>query len=277
VYAAFNTCIERATGEFLYIATSDDSMELDCLEKMVATLDAHADCGLCHCGLRIIDDKGNDVPMPQKWENEPGPHFYGDLLKFRHIRFAPYDSLVCMALRTVYTSVTQLMMRHELADEAGPFPIHWGPFGDLAWQMRASLVTNTIHVPETLATWRRHPAQATRLDTYWEAVREGWFCEMVESALNFVERRDGELAATLRASRASKAYRDQQLHFGLHHRRKSLDKVRYAVGFCGTHPSAVWRKIASRFSIPRKSTMNLEAILHEEINRLGLRPPKLVD
>src|SRR5688572_20016405 len=36
LYANWNRCIERARGEFVYIATSDDTMAPDCLEKMVA-------------------------------------------------------------------------------------------------------------------------------------------------------------------------------------------------------------------------------------------------
>ena len=52
VYAGFNDCIQLARGEYVYIATSDDTMSPDFLEKMVAALDRNRDCE-CHC-CRIL-------------------------------------------------------------------------------------------------------------------------------------------------------------------------------------------------------------------------------
>ena len=40
MYANWNNCIVKARGEFIYVATSDDTMAEDCLEKMVKALDA---------------------------------------------------------------------------------------------------------------------------------------------------------------------------------------------------------------------------------------------
>src|SRR5437868_13178094 len=44
MYANWNNCINAARGEYVYIATSDDTMAEDCLEKLVASLDAHPEC-----------------------------------------------------------------------------------------------------------------------------------------------------------------------------------------------------------------------------------------
>src|SRR5471030_2653963 len=68
IYAGFNDCIKQARGEYVYIATSDDTMASDCLEKMVAALEAHAECGLCQCGLEVIDEKGQVQPW-MRWDN----------------------------------------------------------------------------------------------------------------------------------------------------------------------------------------------------------------
>src|ERR1039457_3714887 len=56
IYAGFNDCIAQARGEYVYIATSDDTMMPECLEKMVGALQANPDCGLCQCELVIIDE-----------------------------------------------------------------------------------------------------------------------------------------------------------------------------------------------------------------------------
>ena len=56
--------------------------------------------------------------------------------------------------------------------------------------MRAALATNTVHLPEYLATWRFHPRQASQLDQYLKAVRVGWFFDMATSAINFSRAHD---------------------------------------------------------------------------------------
>src|SRR5262249_49784139 len=41
LYANWNNCIRQASGEYVYIATSDDTMAPDCLEKLTAALETH--------------------------------------------------------------------------------------------------------------------------------------------------------------------------------------------------------------------------------------------
>ena len=65
-YPAWNECLRQTTAEFVYIATSDDTMAPDCLEKMVAALDRHQDCDLAHCPFVAIDESGAPVAEP-KW------------------------------------------------------------------------------------------------------------------------------------------------------------------------------------------------------------------
>ena len=58
LYASWNNCIQRARGKYVYIATSDDTMAADCLEKLVAALEEHECCDLAHCSLVIINRDG---------------------------------------------------------------------------------------------------------------------------------------------------------------------------------------------------------------------------
>ena len=70
-YPAWNECLRQTTGEFVYIATSDDTMAPDCLEKMVAALDRHQDCDLAHCPFIAIDERGAPVAAPRWPECTP--------------------------------------------------------------------------------------------------------------------------------------------------------------------------------------------------------------
>ncbi len=111
IYAGFNDCIEKARGELVYIATSDDTMLPDCLEKMVAALDENPDCGLCQCGLVVIDENGVPFPPDQQWTLYPLARYNENLVSKKNKRMAPHDGVVHPALFTIYTSITQMLIR----------------------------------------------------------------------------------------------------------------------------------------------------------------------
>jgi glycosyltransferase involved in cell wall biosynthesis len=162
IYAGINACINKACGEFIYIATADDTMMPDCLVKMVTALDAHPECGIVHCGLRIIDEQGLDFPEHSQWTQSYACRYFKKLMSVEHIRYAPHDGLLHFALATVYASLSQLLVRRSVFVRVGLFDAKFGAAGDFEWDMRASLVENTVHIPDYLATWRVHATQATK-------------------------------------------------------------------------------------------------------------------
>ena len=188
LYANWNNCIRQARGQYVYIATSDDTMSPDFLEKMVAALDKNPGCGVAHCCLDFIDEHGVKIRGGHCWDNWDNwytTRFFGDWNKKYHVRPRGHDAVVALALKTVYLSVTQILVRRDLFELTGMYESRWGSFGDFEWQMRAALATKTVHVPEYLATWRVHPQQASQAEQYLKAVREGWFFDMATSAINF--------------------------------------------------------------------------------------------
>ena len=159
---SWTPCLKEARGEYVYIATSDDTMAPDMLEKMVGALDANPDCGLAHCNLRAIDENGEMTRNNEWWRSDSlFARSSGELIDQPHIRRAPYDGLLHCLGATVYISITQLLIRRSLFEEVGYFESTWGAPGDFAWDMRASLLTDTVHVPDTWGGWRLHAAQAT--------------------------------------------------------------------------------------------------------------------
>jgi glycosyltransferase involved in cell wall biosynthesis len=161
LYASWNNCIQRAQGKYVYIATSDDTMASDCLEKLVAALEEHDDCDLAHCSLLIITQDG--APLAElRWPDITSFACGNpEMLHQRHLRRAPYDGLLHLTGKAVYLSITQLLIRRTLFSRIGDFESRWGSMGDRNWEMKAGLVSNTIHVPNTWASWRVHPAQGT--------------------------------------------------------------------------------------------------------------------
>lgn len=160
LYPGWNDCLRRASGEFVHVATSDDTMSLNFLEETVKALKQHPECSIAHGMLRQIDQDGNEIPG--WWESSSvfsrAPK---NSLHQSHIRTAPVDGLLHVLGRSVYVSVHQLVIRRTLFDEIGYFEDKWGSVGDFHWNMRAGLTSNVIHVPHVWAGWRQHPNQAT--------------------------------------------------------------------------------------------------------------------
>ena len=186
MYANWNNCILLASGTYVYIATSDDTMTPDFLHTMVKALDENPDCDLAHCKLKIIDEKGDEHPT-LIWDRFFCTAYFGDLIDKKHIRFAPHDGLLHCGVRTVYTSITQLLIRKSLLEKIGLFLTSYGSAADFEWEMSASLVTNTIHIPEYLATWRVHQDQGTDTDSLNSSKLLTMLLEMIDHAFGRAE------------------------------------------------------------------------------------------
>ncbi|ULQ56253.1 glycosyltransferase [Flavihumibacter rivuli] len=181
IYDAWNYGIRSAKGQYLYIATSDDTMEPNGISSFVAHLEQYPACGMAHCNLRIIDEHGQNVE-PNPWDKYLPQQFYGSKMKELHIRKAPVDGLLHSVLFTIYTSVTQLFFRRSVFDEVGLFSLQFGAKADFEWGMRASLIVDVLHVPEYLATWRTHQEQVTAKESRSKSSVYKELALMVESA-----------------------------------------------------------------------------------------------
>ncbi|HZQ47190.1 MAG TPA: glycosyltransferase family 2 protein [Verrucomicrobiae bacterium] len=182
MYANWNNCIRRARGEYVYVATSDDTMAPDFLARTVQALEEHPECDLAHTLIRMVGDGAAD--LQRGWEE--GLIFArssGELLRKPHVRRAPFDGLLHLSGATVFTSITQLLVRRTLFDRIGYFEGGWGSVGDFNWDMRASLVASTVHVPQTWGGWRIHHSQATSAVDYRSKAHEIRIDEMIEHAL----------------------------------------------------------------------------------------------
>jgi len=192
---SWSPCVREASGEYIYIATSDDTMPPNCLEKLVTALDAYPECDLAHCNLKSVDENGR--AMLDWWSTASSfARSSGNLLTRPHIRKAPFDGVLHLLGEPVYISVTQLLVRRTLFDRVGFFESRWGPAGDFNWNMRAGLVANTIHVPQTWGGWRVHAGQATSWSTIGSIEHIRKVDDMIHDAITASE---GLLAADLRS------------------------------------------------------------------------------
>jgi glycosyltransferase involved in cell wall biosynthesis len=185
IYDAWNEGIRLARGEYIYIATSDDTCSDTFLEEMSSALDANMDCDIAHCCLNIIDENGE--PTESQWHDWEKVKFYGDQINQYHKRIAPYDAIVHFGWSTVYTSIVQLLIRKSIFGQIGYFSTEYGSDADFEWGLRASLYANVIHVPLYLAIWRKHSGQSTD-DLYFNTAGfYGKLISMAQAALKTME------------------------------------------------------------------------------------------
>jgi len=242
---SWNPCIAQALGEYVYIATSDDTMAPDCLEKMVATLEAHPDCGLCQCGLVIIDEKGIPFPAERQWVHYTLGDYDHNLVQMKNKRLAPHDGIVHPALFTIYTSITQLLIRRSVFGKIGLFDGRWGSISDFEWEMRAGLVENCIYIPDQLATWRLHPNQATQ-EVHTPKAKEKMI-EMARTAFDRAQSCKGHRLQNINLDDFLYFLERDILEFEYDQAQGYAQKLRCLFGQLGRHPREVIDHVLERF------------------------------
>lgn len=253
IYAALNRGIQAAQGAYVYIATSDDTMSPDCLEKMVTALDAHPECEMCHCCLTVIDEQGRDLHL---WDQYIIVQFYQELMDIPHIRIAPYDGMLYCSLLSVYKSLTQLVLRRSIFKKVGMFRNDWGAMGDFEWGMRAALVCNTFHLPEALATWRQHDRQATQHVAQESQENRAKLCEMILAALPTLKHYNPEFYYRLSPMRLLFFYRYEQLYISIRQQTTFFQKLWIMCKFVTVRPDVVLRLTASHIFPKQHSTID---------------------
>ena len=237
VYPAWNECIRRAQGEYVYIATSDDTMSQNCLEELTAALENHPECDLAHCPLLVIDEAGEILRDRSPWPN--GTVFGHGLMHLTdepHIRRAPYDGLLHLTEMHVYLSVTQLLIRKTLFSRIGFFQSTWGSVSDFNWEMKAGLVANVIHVPSTWASWRQHSKQLSAAINVRSYDRDLKFDQMIEDAVLTCEPYlDANIVAELKTHWLSSSRTMREYYSGLRRRQSSVRRKIFQLNqlFCG--------------------------------------------
>jgi len=182
IYFNLNGLVSIAKGEYYYFAMADDTMEPNALEELVNALEEHPKCGIAHCNLLIIDED-NQQSNQKLWDTFFIVRYFGDLIHQKHIRKAPHDSLLHFSGITVYTSLTQLLIRSAVFWLFGDFSLDFGSMADYEWVLRATSYISTVHVPKYLATWRIHSLQATSDNRLNLAKGEGLFIKMARYAI----------------------------------------------------------------------------------------------
>ncbi|OGV59639.1 MAG: hypothetical protein A2498_13780 [Lentisphaerae bacterium RIFOXYC12_FULL_60_16] len=164
LYAGWNECLRRCRGTYVYLATADDTCKPDLLEKLVDALEAGGHQGpgnlpadIAVCNFDYIDERGEVIKPPLP----PAGEFYGDWRYREHRRSGYVEFLVHLLIGTSWTTMTAVVFRRSLLEKVGLFRTDAGALADRFWAYQSALRSDTLVVPETLATWRQHGSQGS--------------------------------------------------------------------------------------------------------------------
>jgi glycosyltransferase involved in cell wall biosynthesis len=178
IYAGWNECLRRATGEYVNIATSDDTASPELLERLVEPLESRKNIDLSVCDFAAIDEHSKPAPMPLLRFRE----FFADWLNVPTICNGKTEFLMLSVFVTSWFTMAAVLFRRSLLSKTGLFRTDQGSFADTDWCLRATLATDIAHVPARLTTFRINEGQATPANctpAHWKI-----YCQSLERVLD---------------------------------------------------------------------------------------------
>jgi GT2 family glycosyltransferase len=157
LYAGWNECLRRVTGEYVYIATSDDTMQTTLLECLLVPLGRLPEVDIALCDFDFINEQGQAIARGRRFSDE----MLGEWLHIPSVRSGQTEFLLHMCSGTMWITMNSLLFRRRLLGRVGYFTTKFGSFGDIDWTLRSSLATDIAWVPQSLAGFRLHKGRAT--------------------------------------------------------------------------------------------------------------------
>jgi glycosyltransferase involved in cell wall biosynthesis len=162
MYEDWNECLRQVETEYFYFLTSDDTCYPQLVSSTMAALDQHPQIDVCHFLYAFIDAHGAMTHTPEQ-VIDSNFSIYQQPNQQAHVRSGRSEFILHCVYRSLYRTMTSLVMRRPLLDRLGGFSSQYGSAGDFDWTMRLCLETDVLFIPELLATWRLYEAQATQL------------------------------------------------------------------------------------------------------------------
>lgn len=169
LYQALNRGIPLARGKFVHVATCDDTMRPEFLARLIEALAICPEAGIAASDLWFINRDGEDLTpadLAGYLPNESIKDLFAlgvvpssRLMEGLNYRPPPHDSLMHFSVKSVYFSLTQLLVRTPVVRGNGRFDNTVGSIGDIRWILHLTNSSGTVHVPEKLAAWRFHGNQ----------------------------------------------------------------------------------------------------------------------
>ncbi|EKQ67880.1 putative glycosyltransferase [Leptolyngbyaceae cyanobacterium JSC-12] len=172
LFERFNLGVDLAQGEYLLIASSDDSCHPELLEKLVEKLDNYPNVGLVYSQSWDIDSKGNRLRSWKEWTDDLSKEQWSnDYIK------PGIDECRHLFFKCIIPCSGAALIRRKLFLEAGKFDTQIPLAAD--WMVYAKILTvsDIAYVAEPLNNFRTHSntwRNITRLKLELEGRLQVW-------------------------------------------------------------------------------------------------------
>ena len=163
----WNYCIKQAKGKYIKFLFQDDTLEPDCITKMVEVAEQDKQIGLVFSDRNLISEKPLDPKhFPEKlyqgWSKLHPVQLGLILLQDPNLMAHPHNKI---------GEPTNVLIRREVFEQVGLFDPAFKQYADLEMWLRIMARYKVAFIDEKLASFRIHPQQTT---SYNLAQRDSW-------------------------------------------------------------------------------------------------------
>ncbi|MCX8052312.1 MAG: glycosyltransferase [Armatimonadetes bacterium] len=152
VFKQWNKGMREASGEFLWIAESDDFADPAFLEILVPRLESNPAAGVAYCQSWVVDENGRrQFILEERREYVDADRWKSDFSNDGRDECARY-----FILGSMIANVSSALIRRCIAEDVGYADEDWTIAGDYAFWVKLLLASDIEFVAKPLNYWRVH-------------------------------------------------------------------------------------------------------------------------
>jgi glycosyltransferase involved in cell wall biosynthesis len=160
-FSQWDKGVRESSGEFLWIAESDDDADPSFLEKSVALLEQNKNAGLVYCDSKVIDEKKGIEYLSSDWKKRLHPTRW----QTGYVNDGVTEIVNYLYKQNRINNVSGVLFRREKYIEAGYADHSMRYCGDWFLYLRILLKSGIVYNSEPLNTYRIH-AKSTSMQYY---------------------------------------------------------------------------------------------------------------
>ena len=157
-FVQWNKGLALATGQYIWIAESDDFAEPTFLEMMIASLEKHPTAGLATCRSMITDQNDQDLELFDAY------HWFSDRQRWQHDYFNTGLAEISkyLAFQNTIPNASATLFRRSLVEQGLRGPENMRIAGDWFFWVKLLSSSDICHVGQPLNHFRREHQSSQR-------------------------------------------------------------------------------------------------------------------
>ncbi|MCH2128190.1 MAG: glycosyltransferase [Pirellulaceae bacterium] len=155
----WNAGVRLATGEFVWIAESDDYADLNLLQTLVQILRQQPETGLVYCESTVVDDENQEVGSAADWSSQVDAERW----KAPFTNDGRDECARYFVVQNLIPNASAVVFRRELYNHIGGADETYTMAGDYELWSRMLLNTHLAFTPDRLNYFRAHQASVRNM------------------------------------------------------------------------------------------------------------------